>query len=164
MRRSTRAAVLAASLLLLVGASGFALAACGDSSTAGAQASAAPSGMARADGQMRDPSAMIAQQLDALVKDGTITSEQQTAVAAAVKASMGGGPGGAPQGAQPSPGAQPPSGARPPGRGAMFTTTLDALVKKGTITAAQEKAIAAALSQGMPGAPGGATAPPAAGV
>jgi hypothetical protein len=118
---------------------------------------------------MGDPSAMISQQLDALVKAGTITTDQQTAVAAAITASMGGGSGGTPPGdapspgAQPSAGAQPPSGAQPADRGAMLTTALDALVKKGTITAAQETAIAAALTQSMPGAPGGATAAPAAG-
>ena len=167
MRRSIRAA-LAASLLLAVGVSGFALAACGGSSTSDAQAQAvpagAPSGMPQASGQMGDPSTMIAGQLDALVKDGTITSDQQTAVAAAIKASMAGGSSGASQGAPPSPGASPQAGAQPPDRGAMFSTALAALVEKGTITAVQQAAIEAALTQGMPGAPGGAAATPAAGV
>jgi len=36
----------------------------------------------------------------------------------------------------------------------MFTTALDALVEDGTITAAQQDAIADALSSAMPGAPG----------
>jgi hypothetical protein len=164
MRRSTRAAVLAASLLLAVGMSGFALAACGGSATSDARAQAAPSGMPQANGQMGDPSTMIARQLDSLVEDGTITSDQQTAVVAAIKASMPGGSGGAAQGAQPSPGAQPSAGAQPPDRGAMFSTALDALVEKGTITAAQQTVIEAALTQSMPGPPGGAAATPAAGV
>ena len=153
MHRSTRAAVLAAALLLASGASGLVLAACGGSSVTDAQAQAASSGMTRPGGQTGDPGAMIGQQMDALVEDGTLTSDQQTAVVAAIQASMPGGAGGAPQGAQPSPGAQPPAGAQPPDRGAMFSTALDALVEKGTITASQETAIEAALTQGMPGAP-----------
>ena len=164
MHRSTRAAVLAAALLLASGASGLVLAACGGSSVTDAQAQAASSGMTRPGGQTGDPGAMIGQQMDALVEDGTITSAQQAAVVAAVKASMPGGSGGAPQGAPPSPGAQPPQGAQPPDQGAMFSTALDALVEKGTITAAQQTAIEAALTQGVPNAPGGAAATPAAGV
>jgi hypothetical protein len=159
MRAPIRVAVLAALLLVTVGAIGFVLAACGGSSAADAQAQVGPSGMPQPKGPMGDPSAMIAQQLDALVEDGTISSAQQTAVVAAIKASMPGGSGGAPKGAEPSPGAQPPSGARPSDRGAMFSTTLAALVEKGTITAAQQTAIEAALTQGMPGAPSGAQPP-----
>jgi len=164
MHRSTRAVVLAASLLLTIGASGFALTACGGSSVADAQAQAVATGVTQASGSMGDPSDAIAQRLAALVEDGTITSAQQAAVVAAVKASMPGGSGGAPQGAPPSPGAQPPQGAQPPDQGAMFSTALDALVEKGTITAAQQTAIEAALTQGVPNAPGGAAATPAAGV
>ena len=164
MHRSTRAVVLAASLLLAVGLSGFALAACGGASAIEAQAQAAPSGMPQANGQMGDPSAMIAQQLDALVADGTITGDQQTAVLAAIKASLLERSGGTSQGAPPSPGAQPSAGAQPPRPGAMFSAALDALVEKGTITAVQQAAIEAALTQGMPDAPGGAAATPAAGV
>ncbi len=169
MHISTRAAVLAAALLLASGASGLVLAACGGSSVADAQAQAGPSGMPQPNGQMGDPSTRIAQQLDALVEDGRITSGQQTAVVGAIKAFMPGGSGGAPQGAPPSPGAQPSSGAQPstgaqpPDRSAVFSTALDALVEKGTITAAQQTAIEAALTQGMPGAPGGAAATPPAG-
>jgi hypothetical protein len=164
MHRSTRAVVLAAALLLTVGLSGFALAACGGTSATEAQAQAAPSGMPQANGRMGDPSAMIAQQLDALVADGTITGDQQTAVSAAIKASLPAGSGGTPQGAPPSPGVQPSAGAQPSRPGAMFSAALDALVEKGTITAVQQTAIEAALTQGMPGAPGGAAATPAAGV
>ena len=164
MHRSTCAAVLAASLLLTIGVSGFALTACGGSSVADAQAQAVGTGTTQANGSMGDPSDAIAQRLAALVEDGTITSAQQAAVVAAVKASMPGGSGGAPQGAPPSPGAQPPQGAQPPDQGAMFSTALHALVEKGTITAAQQTAIEAALTQGAPNAPGGAAATPAAGV
>ena len=170
MHRSTRAVVLAASLLLTIGVSGFALTACGGSSVADAQAQAVGTGTTQANGSMGDPSDAIAQRLAALVEDGTITSAQQAAVVAAVKASMPGGSGGAPQGAPPSPGAQPPQGtqppqvAQPPDQGAMFSTALDALVEEGTITAAQQTAIEAALTQGAPNAPGGAAATPAAGV
>ena len=159
MRAPIRVAVLVASLVVTVGASGFVLAACGGSSAADAQAQVGPSGMPQPNGPMGDPSAMIAQLLDALVEDGTISSEQQTAVVDAIRTSMPGGSGGAPQGAQPSPGAQPPSGARPLDRGAMFSTALAALVEKGTITAAQQTAIEAALTQDMPGAPSGAQPP-----
>ncbi|MCX6374243.1 MAG: hypothetical protein NTX16_14455 [Actinobacteria bacterium] len=156
MRAPIRVAVLAAALVVTVGASGFVLAACGGSSAADSQAQLGPSGMPQPDSPMGDPGAMITQQLDALVEDGTISSAQQTAVVAAIKTSLPGGSGGAPQGAEPSPGAQPPSGARPPDRGAMFATALAALVERGTITAAQQAAIEAALAQGMPGAPSGA--------
>ena len=156
MHMSTRAALLAASLLLASGASGLLLAACGGSSVADAQAQAGPSGMPQSNGQMGDPGTRIAQQLNTLVEDGTITSDQQTAVVGAIKAFMPGGSGGAPEGAPPSPGAQPSSGAQPPDPSAMFSTALDALVEKGTITASQQTAIAAALTQGMPGAPPGA--------
>ena len=150
MHRSIGAAVLAAALLLTIGASGLVLAACGGSATADAQVQTGPSGMPQVNGQMGDPSTMIAQQLDALVQDGTITSDQQTAVAAAIKASLPAGAGGATQGARPSQGTQPPD------RGAMFTTALAALVQKGTITASQQKAVAAVLASSMPGAPPGA--------
>ena len=161
MRRSIRAAILAASLLLVVAAASS-VAACGGSSAAAAQTQAAPSGMPQPGGQVGDPSTMLTRQLDGLVESGTITSAQQTAVVAALKAAMPGDSGGAGQGAPPSPGAQPSPGTQPPDRGAMLSTALAPLVEKGTITAAQQEAIQEALMQSMPGAPGGATAPPAA--
>ena len=159
MHVSTRAAVLAASLLLAAGASGLVLAACGGSSTADSRAQAGPSGMPQANGQMGDPSAMIAKQLDALVEDGTITIQQQTAVVAAIKTSMPGGAGGAPQGAQPSPGAQPPSGRSPQIEARCSRRRSPRWSRRALITAAQQTAIEAALTQGMPGAPSGAQAP-----
>jgi hypothetical protein len=164
MRTTLRAAGLAASLLLTVGLTGLALTACGGSSTADAQAQTAPSGMPQPNGRMGDPSAMLAKALDALVENGTITSEQQTKVVAAIRESMSRGPGGASQGGRPTPDAQPSSGTQPPDRGEMFSSALDALVADGTITATQEAAIEAALTQSMPGGPGGASAMPAAGV
>jgi hypothetical protein len=115
---------------------------------------------------------MFTTSLASLVKDGTISAAQQKAIAAALQSSFGRGMagGGQPpaQGGQATPAAQPsagaqPSGGQPPDPDAMFTTALDPLVKKGTITAAQEKAVIAALSQSMPGgAPGQQGGAPAA--
>jgi hypothetical protein len=50
MHRTVRAAVVAAALLVIVGVAGLALAACGGSSVADAQTSAAPAGMPQANG------------------------------------------------------------------------------------------------------------------
>jgi hypothetical protein len=159
MRRPYVAVAIAALILAATVAAGAAITACGSSGfTAKAAATAPPGG-----GQRPDMSGMFTQALDSLVDKGTITSDQEAAVVKAITAAMpsGGAPGqgGTPPsaGAQPSPGATPNSGSAPsgsrPGLGAMFTTALDALVSKGTITATQEKAIAAALSAGMRGGP-----------
>lgn len=49
---------------------------------------------------------------------------------------------------------------RPPDMNAMFSSVLDDLVSAGTITAAQQTAIADALATALPsGAPGGGPAP-----
>ena len=161
MRRPLVAVAVAAVLLAAALAGGLVLAACGSSDDASATQAAA-TGPA---GQPPDMTSMFAQALDPLVEDGTITSDQESAVIEALGSS---GPGG--QGGQPSPGATPPSGempaagATPPGGGQqgsmpdpsqMFGTALDDLVGDGTITTSQETAISEALSavmqQGGPG-------------
>lgn len=156
MRRPYAAVAIAALIVVVTAAAGAAISACGSSdSTAKAAASAPPGG-----GQRPDMSSMFTQALDPLVEKGTITGDQETAVVDALSASMpaGGGPGQG--GTQPSPGAtsggaSPQSGSRPD-PGTMFSSALDTLVDKGTITAAQEKAIAKALSAAvLSGAQGG---------
>jgi hypothetical protein len=166
MRRPYVAVALAALILAATVVAGAVITACGSSgSTAKATATAPPGG-----GQRPDMSGMFTQALDPLVRKGTITSDQETGVVKAITAAMpsGGAPGqgGTPPGAggQPSPGATPGGGAAPsgsrPGPGAMFTTALDPLVSKGTITATQAKAIVTALSAGMRGGTqAGATQP-----
>ena len=157
MRRPYVAVAIAALILAATAAAGAAITACGSSdSTAKAAATAPPGG-----GQRSDMSSMLTQALDPLVKKGTITSDQETAVVEAISVSMpsGGaqGQGGTPPsaGVQPSPGPTPNGGAPPSGSrpdpSAMFTSALDSLVAKGAITARQEKAIVAALSAGMQG-------------
>jgi hypothetical protein len=141
------------------------VAACGSSTTATttqAQASGAQPGAA-----MGAPSGMFRSQLAALVAKGTITAAQQKSIVAALKSSMGsagpgGGAGGQPAagatpGAQPSAGATPGAQAQggPPDMSSLFTTALDPLVKAGTISAAQEKAVITALSTRPQGAPTG---------
>jgi len=93
---------------------------------------------------------------------------QQKSIAAALKSSMGSAMPGGGQGGQPSagatPGARPSAGATPgaqaqggpPDMGSLFMTALEPLVKAGTISAAQEKAVLAALSTRPQGAPTGA--------
>ncbi len=167
MRRPIVAVAVAALILAAATSAGLGLAACGDSSGTAAQAAAtgAPGG-----GQPPDMSVMFTQALDPLVEDGTMTSDQETAVVEALASSMP-GPGG--QGAQmPSSGATPPSGQMPspgaapqggvpqqgsmPDPSQMFSSALDSLVSDGTITAAQEAAIAEALGAAMQqGGPGG---------
>ena len=165
--RVSVAAVRAASLTAAAAAvMVIAVAACGSSTTATttqAQASGAPPRAV-----MGDPGNMFTSQLAALVTKGTITAAQQKSIVAALKSSMGSaGPGGA-QGGQPSagstPGALPSTGAtpgaqmqggQPPDMSSLFTTALDPLVKAGTISAAQEKTVIAALSTRPQGAPTG---------
>jgi len=170
MRRSIRAAVVAASLLLVIGLSGLVLAACGGSATADAQAQAAPSsrpqpdpsGVPRPGGQMGDPSTMFKALLNTLVAKDVITSSQADAVAAALGAAMeqlrppiaDASPG-----AQPTPRAQPSPGTRPPDLAAMLSSALDVLVEVGVITSDQKTAIVDALSAAMPGLPPGAEQP-----
>jgi len=157
------AVALAAVILAAALAGGFVLAACGSSDDADATQAAA-TGPA---GQAPDMSSMFAEALDPLVEDGTITSDQESAV---IEALGSGGPGGQPAGGQPSPGATPPSGempaagATPPSGGQqgsmpdpsqLFGTALDDLVSAGTITSSQETAISEALSSAMQqGGPG----------
>ena len=151
---AVRAASLTAAAVLTMAIS---VAACGSSTTATttqAQASGAPP----AGAAMGGPSGMFTSQLAALVTKGTITAAQEKSIVAALKSSMGSaGPGGGAQGAQPSagatPGAQPQGG--PPDMSSLFTTALAPLVKAGTISAAQEKAVIAALSRRPQGAPTG---------
>lgn len=173
MRRPIVAVSVAALILTVATSAGLGLAACGSSSgtaTTQAPATGAPGG-----GQPPDMSARFTQTLDPLVEDGTITSDQETAVVEALASSMP-GPGG--QGGQmPSSGATPLSGQMPspgatpqggvPQQGArpdpsqMFSSALDSLVSDGTITAVQETAIAeglaAAMQQGGPGGQQGTT-------
>ena len=164
MRRPIVAIAVAALILAAATAGGSVLQACGGTTatTTQAAASGAPGG-----GQAPDMSGMFTTALDPLVKAGTITSAQEAAVVTALKASMpSGGQGGQPpgQGSLPSPGATPngtpPSAAARPGGSGMFTAALDKLVSAGTITAAQETAIAKALSSGMQGGPGQGVATP----
>ncbi len=117
---------------------------------------------------MGGPSTMFTSQLAALVTKGTITAAQQKSIVAALKSSMGSAMPGGGQGGQPAagatPGAQPSAGATPgaqtqggpPDMSSLFTTALDPLVKAGTITSAQEKAVITALSTRPQGAPAGA--------
>jgi hypothetical protein len=166
MRRPIVAVAVAALILAAVTVAGFGIAACGSSSdSATAQAATgAPGG-----GQAPDMSAMFTTALDPLVKDGTITSDQESTVIDALSSSTPGG--GQGQGGQmPSPGATPPSGQAPsdgatppsvtqgsaPDPSQMFSSALDSLVSDGTITSAQKTAITEALSSAMQqNAPGG---------
>ena len=173
MRRPIVAVAVAALILAVATVAGLGLAACGDSSGSAATTQTAADGAAG--GQPPDMSAMFTQALDPLVEDGTITSDQETAVVEAISSSMP-GPGGQGQSGQaPSSGATPPAGGMPspgatpqggtpqqgsmPDPSQMFSSALDALVDDGTITSAQETAIAEALSsamqQGGPGQQGG---------
>jgi hypothetical protein len=168
MRRPIAAVAVAALILAAVTVAGFGIAACGSSSDSATTTQAADAG-APGDGQAPDMSALFTQALDPLVQDGTITRDQESAVIDALASSMPGRGGG--QGGQmPSPGATPPGGqmpsdgATPPGgaQGSMpdpsemFGAALDTLVSDGTITSAQETAIAEALSSAMQqGGPGG---------
>lgn len=159
--RKPVAAVRAASLTAVAALTvAFSVAACGSATTAATtqtQASGAPRAA------MGGPGDMFSSQLAALVTKGTITAAQQKSIAAALKSSMGAGPGGAAPGGA-TPGAQPSAGATPGGQpqggpqnmSSLFTAALDPLVKAGTITKAQETAVIAALSTRPQGAPSGA--------
>ena len=156
MRKSVaalRTASLTAVAALTVAIS---VAACGSSTTA-TTAQAQASGAPQAGAAMGGPSSMFSSRLAALVTKGTITAAQQKSIVAALKSSMGSAmPGG--QGGQPSAGATPGAQAQggPPDMGSLFMTALEPLVKAGTISAAQEKAVLAALSTRPQGAPTGA--------
>jgi hypothetical protein len=161
MRRTIRAAALAALLVLTVGVSSLGLTACGGSTDTDAQAQTRPSGMPQPGGPTGDPSTVVSSLLDTLVAKDVITSSQADAIAAALGKAMEQlrpPSGAASPGAQPTPGAQPSPGMRPPDPSAMFSSALDALVKVGVITSAQKTAIVDALSASMGGAPPGAPA------
>jgi hypothetical protein len=120
---------------------------CGDSSTD--DSGSIPDGQPQGAG---DRTAMLGSALDPLVEEGTITEEQEEAVLAAIAANraerlQGGAPPAAADGQRPAP-------------GTMFSGALNGLVEEGTITPAQQQAIAEALSASMPqrgmGPPGGA--------
>jgi hypothetical protein len=165
MRRPIIAVAVAVLILAVATAAGLGISACGSSAaTAATQAAAtgAPGG-----GQAPDMSATFTTALDPLVKAGTITSDQESAVVDALKSSMpGDGQGGQapgsgstpPSGSMPSPGATPQGGSKGtrPDPSQLFSSALDKLVSNGTITSAQETAISKALSSAMPNAgPGG---------
>ena len=165
MRRPLVTVAVAAVLLAAATAGGFLLAACGGSS--GSASSTQSAATNAPGGQAPDMSATFKTALDPLVKAGTITSPQESAVIDSLSSSMPGGG----QGGRPSPGATPPfgqmpgSGATPssggqqgsaPDRSGMFSSQLKSLVSDGTITSAQETAISKALSSAMQQAgPGG---------
>ena len=165
MRRSIRAAVLMALLLVAVGVVSSTLAACGGSPADDAQAQTRPSGMPQPDpsgmprpsGRMGDQSAMFKALLNTLVAKDIITSSQADAVAAALGAAMEQlrpPTADASPGAQPTPGTQPSPGARLPDPSIMFSSALDLLVKAGVITNAQKTAIVDALGAATGGPPG----------
>jgi hypothetical protein len=125
------------------------ISACGSSTatTASTTPPPRPSGMPQGGGMGGDPSAMLGRQLDPLVQDGTISAAQQDSVVAALKDAMAN----VRPSAMPTDGAQPQGGGQPPDLGAMFSSALDPLVGDGTLTAAQEKAVLAALSSAPAG-------------
>ncbi len=158
MRRPIVAVAVAALILAAVAVAGFGIAACGSSSGSATTAQTAASGPPGG-GQAPDMSALFTQALDPLVKAGTITSDQESAVITALSSSGPGQGGQAPSAGGTPPGGQmPDSGATPPSgaQGSMpepsqtFSTALDALVSDGTITSAQATAITKALSSAMP--------------
>jgi polyhydroxyalkanoate synthesis regulator phasin len=154
MRRWTRAVTVVMAMALLVTTGILALAGCGGTSSKASQ-----SGRPGFGGQPGDIATLLAKQLDPLVEKGTITSDQEKAVVAAFESTMAGGGQG---GQAPSPGSlqqQPQSGGKP--GGGMFTSVLASLVKNGTITSAQSKAISQALMSGQRGfaVPSGAPSP-----
>ena len=160
MRRPIVAVAVAALILAAVTVAGFGIAACGSSSDSAATTTQAAATGAPGGGQAPDMSALFTKALDPLVKAGTITSEQESAVIDALASSTpSGGQGGQmpgadatpPSGQAPSAGATPPSGTQGsmPDPSRMFSTALDSLVSDGTITSAQETAITEALSSAM---------------
>jgi len=167
MRRPIIAVAVAVLILAATTAAGLGISACGSSATtATTQAATGAPG----DRQAPDMSAAFTTALDPLVKAGTITSDQESTVLDALSSSMPGGQGGQapssgstpPSGSMPSPGATPRGGSTGamPDPSQLFSTALDKLVSKGTITSAQETAISKALSSAMqvgPGRQGGTT-------
>jgi hypothetical protein len=158
MRRPLAAVAVAVVILGTAAAGGLLIAACGGSSDS---ASTTQTATGQSPGGQQDMSSMFADALDPLVEDGTITSDQESAVIEALGSS---GPSGQGQGGQPSAGATPPSGQTPSAGGSppasaqqgsmrdpseMFDSALDDLVSDGTITASQQSAISEALSSAM---------------
>ena len=144
---------------------GIALAACGSAagtatpgSAASGRSGPAASGMPMA-GQPPDMQGVVASAWAGLVDDGTITAEQQTAVATAFEGGTGGPPQASPPASQ-QPAQQP--GQPHSGAGDLIATVVAGLVEDGTLTKAQGEAVTQALSQMMPGGRG-ARAPPDAG-
>ena len=163
MRRPIIAVAVAVLILAAATAAGLGISACGSSTTTATTQAAA--GGAPAGGQAPDMSAAFTTALDPLVKAGTITSDQESAVIDSLTSSMPGGQGGQapgsgstpPSGSMPSPGATPQGGGSQgtmPDPSQMFSSALDKLVSGGTITSAQETAISKALSSAMQGGPG----------
>ena len=108
MRRPIVAVAVATLILAAVTVAGFGIAACGSSSDSATTTQAAATG-APGGGQAPDMSALFTQALDPLVEDGTITSDQESAVIDAL-ATEAPGAGQGQGGQMPSPGATPPSG------------------------------------------------------
>jgi hypothetical protein len=107
--------------------------------------------MPQGGGMGGDPSALLGRQLGPLIQDGTISAAQQDSIVGALKDAMAN----ARPSTMPTDSAQPQGGGQPPGLGAMFSAALDPLVKDGTLTAPQEKAVITALSVAPAGAPSG---------
>lgn len=146
MRKKIVVVVVVALIVAVASAAGLALMACGSSSEVAAAASGGQSGPG---GQPPDMSATFTQALDTLVQDGTITSDQQSAVITALEASAPSS-GAPPEGSAPAEGSTPPP---MPDPAEMFSSTLDPLVDEGTISSAQETAIIVALSAALPAPP-----------
>lgn len=177
MHRRVRIALATASAAAVAVTGAVGLGACGTSeSTAEAASAQTPAFAAQAGGLQGDPSALLAQALDPLVSDGTLTSGQGEAVVSALASAMAvnvpsGGMQASPE--QPADGSTPPSmpsdGSAAPampqgGPTALLSDTLDGLVSDGTITADQQTAIEEALASAMPAPagepPSGGTQPP----
>jgi len=162
MSRWTRA-VTAVVAVLLVATGILALAGCGGkSSTAGRR------NRPGSNGQWGGMGTVLARQLGPLVQKGTITSDQEKAVVTAfetmIASRMQGGQPPYQGGQSPYQGGQSPapgSQQQRPQRGAMFTSVLASLVKNGTITSAQSKAVSQALMSGRQGYTTPSGAPPA---
>ena len=152
MRKKIAVIVAVALIVAAASVAGLALTACGSSSGAAAASSAsqpASASQAAPAGQPADMSATFTKALDTLVQDGTITSDQQSAVIKALEAS-------APSSNAPPAGGQSAAGSTPPTMPdptEMFSSSLDPLVTDGTISSAQETAIITALGAALPAAP-----------
>ena len=163
MRRWPRGVIAVVATALLVTTGILVLVGCGGSSS-----TASRPNRPGFNGQWGGFGTILTRQLDPLVQKGTITSDQEKAVVTAfenvIASRMQGGQspyqgGQAPyQGGQsPAPGTQQ----QRPQRGAMFASVLASLVKNGTITSAQSKAISQALMSGRRGFAAPSGAPPA---